>query len=72
MNAERDAVSAADALAVAHADLSRVEAQLRTVLDTSADAISLYDANLCYQYMNAAAMRMTHDPDRRGPRTQRS
>jgi PAS domain S-box-containing protein len=36
--AERDAISAADALALAHADLSRVEAQLRTVLDTSADA----------------------------------
>jgi diguanylate cyclase (GGDEF)-like protein/PAS domain S-box-containing protein len=62
VNAERDAVSAADALAVAHTDLSRVEAQLRTVLDASADAISLYDANLRYQYMNAAAMRMTHDP----------
>ena len=59
--AERDAMSATDALALAHADLSRVEAQLRTVLDTSADAISLYDANLCYQYMNAVAMRMTHD-----------
>jgi len=63
VNAEREAMSAADALALAlaHADLSRVEAQLRTVLDTSADAISLYDANLCYQYMNAAAMRMTQD-----------
>ena len=62
VNAERDAMSAADALALAHADLSRVEAQLRTVLDTSADAISLYDAGLRYQYMNAAAMRMTEDP----------
>jgi diguanylate cyclase (GGDEF)-like protein/PAS domain S-box-containing protein len=62
VNAERDAVSAADALAIAHADLSRVEVQLRTVLDASVDAISLYDANLRYQYMNAAAMRMTHDP----------
>jgi diguanylate cyclase (GGDEF)-like protein/PAS domain S-box-containing protein len=61
--AERDALSTADALALAHADLSRVESQLRTVLDTSADAISLYDANLRYQYMNAAAMRMTLDPD---------
>jgi diguanylate cyclase (GGDEF)-like protein/PAS domain S-box-containing protein len=62
VNAEHDAMSAANALAIAHADLSRVEAQLRTVLDTSTDAISLYDATLRYQYMNAAAMRMTHDP----------
>jgi diguanylate cyclase (GGDEF)-like protein/PAS domain S-box-containing protein len=63
VNAEHDAISAANSLAIAHADLSRVEAQLRTVLDTSADAISLYDANLCYQYLNAAAMRMTNDPN---------
>ncbi len=62
VNAEHEAMSAADALALAHADLSRVEAQLRTVLDTSADAVSLYDADLCYQYMNAAAMRLTQDP----------
>jgi diguanylate cyclase (GGDEF)-like protein/PAS domain S-box-containing protein len=62
VNAERDAVRTADALALAHADLSRVEAQLRTVLDTSADAIALYDANLCYQYLNAAAMRLAEDP----------
>ncbi|HEY5050225.1 MAG TPA: EAL domain-containing protein [Acidothermaceae bacterium] len=60
--AEQDAVRTADALALAHADLSRVEAQLRDVLDTSADAIVLYDANLCYQYLNAAAMRLTEDP----------
>ena len=62
VNAEQDAVRTADALALAHADLSRVEAQLRTVLDTSTDAIVLYDANLCYQYLNAAAMRVTEDP----------
>jgi diguanylate cyclase (GGDEF)-like protein/PAS domain S-box-containing protein len=63
VNAEQDAVRTADALALAHADLSHVEAQLRTVLDTSADAIALYDANLCYQYLNAAAMRTTGDPN---------
>ena len=62
VNAEQDAARTADALAVAHADLSRVEAQLRTVLDTSTDAIVLYDANMCYQYLNAAAMRQTEDP----------
>src|ERR1019366_7029143 len=62
VNAEQDAVRTADALALAHADLSRVEAQLRTVLDTSTDAIVLYDANLCYQYLNAAAMRLADDP----------
>jgi diguanylate cyclase (GGDEF)-like protein/PAS domain S-box-containing protein len=62
VHAEQDARRAADALTIAHTDLSRVEAQLRTVLDTSADAIVLYDANLCYQYLNAAAMRLTDDP----------
>ena len=62
VNAEQDAVRTADALALTHADLSRVEAQLRTVLDTSTDAIVLYDANLCYQYLNAAAMRVSEDP----------
>ena len=62
VNAEQDAVRTADALALTHADLSRVEAQLRTVLDTSTDAIVLYDANLCYQYLNAAAMRLADDP----------
>jgi diguanylate cyclase (GGDEF)-like protein/PAS domain S-box-containing protein len=62
VNAEHDAMSTATALALAHADLSRVEAQLRTVLDASTDAIVLYDANLCYQYLNAAAMRLTEDP----------
>ena len=62
VNAEQDAKRTADALALAHADLSRVEAQLRTVLDTSGDAIALYDARLCYQYLNAAAMRLAEDP----------
>ena len=62
VNAEHDAKRTADALALAHADLSRVEAQLRTVLDTSGDAIALYDASLCYQYLNAAAMRLADDP----------
>jgi PAS domain S-box-containing protein len=55
VNAEQDARTTAGALALAHADLKHVEAQLRTVLDTSADAIALYDTSLCYQYLNAAA-----------------
>ncbi len=62
VNAEQDAKRTADALTLAHADLSRVEAQLRTVLDTSGDAIALYDASLCYQYLNATAMRLGNDP----------
>ena len=61
VNAEQDAIRTADALALAHADLGRVEAQLRTVLDTSGDAIALYDSDLRYQYLNAAAMRMAAD-----------
>ncbi len=52
----------ADALALTHAELSRVEAQLRTVLDTSSDGIALYDTQLCYQYLNAAARRAAEDP----------
>jgi diguanylate cyclase (GGDEF)-like protein/PAS domain S-box-containing protein len=62
VNAEQEAMTAENALALAHSDLSRVEAQLRDVLDASADSIVLYDANLCYQYLNAAAMRLTDDP----------
>jgi diguanylate cyclase (GGDEF)-like protein/PAS domain S-box-containing protein len=62
VNAEEDAASTADALALAHAELGRVEAQLRTVLDTSSDGIALYDTQLCYQYLNPAARRAAEDP----------
>jgi diguanylate cyclase (GGDEF)-like protein/PAS domain S-box-containing protein len=59
--AEQAATRNAAALSQTHAELSQVEARLRTVLDTSPDAISLYDAKLRYQYINAAGERMTHD-----------
>jgi diguanylate cyclase (GGDEF)-like protein/PAS domain S-box-containing protein len=62
VTAEEDAASTADALALSHAELGRVEAQLRTVLDTSADGIALYDTHLCYQYLNPAARRAAEDP----------
>jgi diguanylate cyclase (GGDEF)-like protein/PAS domain S-box-containing protein len=62
VNAEEDAASTADALTLSHAELGRVESQLRTVLDTSADGIALYDTQLCYQYLNPAARRAAEDP----------
>ncbi|MFI5844511.1 EAL domain-containing protein [Catenuloplanes sp. NPDC051500] len=58
VEAEREATRNAAALASAHAEISRVEAQLRTVLDTSADAIALYDADLRYRYVNTATERL--------------
>jgi diguanylate cyclase (GGDEF)-like protein/PAS domain S-box-containing protein len=58
VQAEQAATSNSAALASAHAEISRVEAQLRTVLDTSADAIALYDTGLRYQYVNTATERM--------------
>ena len=64
VQAEQEATRNSAALASAHADLGRVEAQLRTVLDTSADAIALYDADLCYRYVNTAAERMQGLPSR--------
>src|SRR5450755_4268485 len=62
VNAEVDAASIADALFLAHAELGPVEAQLRTVLDTSSDGIARYDTQLCYQNLNAAARRAAEDP----------
>ncbi|MFC7532966.1 putative bifunctional diguanylate cyclase/phosphodiesterase [Actinoplanes sp. GCM10030250] len=58
VQAEQEAIRNAAALTSAHADISRVEAQLRTVLDTSSDAIALYDADLRYQYVNTATERL--------------
>jgi PAS domain S-box-containing protein len=54
VNAETEARRNARALESALAELHRVESQLRTVLDTSPDAIALYDGELRYQYINAA------------------
>jgi len=62
VHAEEEAVHNAAALALAHSDLSHVEAQLRTVLETSADGIALYDTHLRYQYLNAAARRTAIEP----------
>jgi diguanylate cyclase (GGDEF)-like protein/PAS domain S-box-containing protein len=59
VNAEDRAVRAAADLAVMHDELGRVEAQLRTVLDASSDGVALYDAQLRYQYLNAAAEGMS-------------
>jgi diguanylate cyclase (GGDEF)-like protein/PAS domain S-box-containing protein len=58
VNAEQQAIRIAADLADAHVELGRVESQLRAVLDTSSDAIALYDQHLRYQYVNAAAERM--------------
>ena len=58
VRAEAEARHNAAELAVSHAELSRVEVQLRTVLDTASDAISLYDNQLRYEYVNNANERM--------------
>jgi diguanylate cyclase (GGDEF)-like protein/PAS domain S-box-containing protein len=62
VRAEAEAIRNAAALALAHSDLSHVEAQLRTVLETSADGIALYDEHLRYQYLNPAARRTALEP----------
>jgi diguanylate cyclase (GGDEF)-like protein/PAS domain S-box-containing protein len=56
--AEEEATRKSGDLALAHAEISRIETQLRAVLDTSADAIALYDANLRYQFVNSATERI--------------
>jgi diguanylate cyclase (GGDEF)-like protein/PAS domain S-box-containing protein len=56
--AEEEATRKSGDLARANAEISRIETQLRTVLDTSADAITLYDADLRYQFVNAATERL--------------
>ena len=44
--------------AAAHAELTRVEAQLRSVLSGSSDAIAQYAPDLRYRYMNPAGERL--------------
>jgi diguanylate cyclase (GGDEF)-like protein/PAS domain S-box-containing protein len=58
VQAEEEATGKTAALAAAHSDLGRMETQLRIVLDTSADAIALYDSQLRYQYVNSATERI--------------
>jgi diguanylate cyclase (GGDEF)-like protein/PAS domain S-box-containing protein len=60
VSAEADATRRGAEVVLAHADLSRVEAQLRTVLDTASEAIALYDSDLRYQYVNATVERISH------------
>ncbi|QTE29570.1 sensor domain-containing protein [Pengzhenrongella sicca] len=53
--AERKVADLAQASAAAHARLMLVEAQLRDVLNSSSDAIAMYDTALRYRYLNPAA-----------------
>ena len=52
--AEREVRRKSNELAASHAELQRLEAELRTVLETSPDAISWYDSDLRYRYANRA------------------
>ncbi|WP_149203195.1 EAL domain-containing protein [Actinotalea subterranea] len=54
---EQEMARLADMTVEANAELSRVESQLRAVLDGSTDAIARYDHELRYQYMNPAGER---------------
>ena len=60
--AEQEMVRLAEASAAASARLARVEAQLRSVLNGSADAIAQYDPDLRYRYMNPAGERLRGRP----------
>jgi diguanylate cyclase (GGDEF)-like protein/PAS domain S-box-containing protein len=50
--AERDLRRKSDELAASHTELQRLEAELRTVLDMSPDAIAWYDTEQRYRYAN--------------------
>lgn len=56
--AEQEMVRLAEASAAASARLARVEAQLRSVLNGSADAIAQYAPDLRYRYINPAGERL--------------
>ncbi|WP_202841626.1 sensor domain-containing protein [Luteimonas saliphila] len=56
--AEQEMVRLAEASALASAGLARVEAQLRSVLNGSADAIAQYAPDLRYRYINPAGERL--------------
>ncbi|MCL3861050.1 bifunctional diguanylate cyclase/phosphodiesterase [Actinotalea sp. K2] len=51
---EQEVKEMAAATTAANAELRRVEAQLRAVLNSSTDAIAKYDGDLRYQYINPA------------------
>jgi diguanylate cyclase (GGDEF)-like protein/PAS domain S-box-containing protein len=56
--AEQEMVRLAEASAAASARLARAEAQLRSVLNGSADAIAQYTPDLTYRYINPAGERL--------------
>jgi diguanylate cyclase (GGDEF)-like protein/PAS domain S-box-containing protein len=56
--AEQEIVRMAKESAESHAELTRVEGQLRAVLRGSTDAIAKYDRELRYQYINPAGERL--------------
>ena len=56
--AEQEAQRLAEQSAAAAAELGRVEAQLRSVLNGSADAIAHYTPDLRYRYINPAGERL--------------
>lgn len=58
VRAEEESSARSAELEHANAEIRRIETQLRTVLDTSADAIALYDAHRRYQYVNSASERI--------------
>ncbi|MEO6103627.1 MAG: diguanylate cyclase [Pseudoxanthomonas sp.] len=60
--AEQEAKRQAERSAAANAELGRVEAQLRSVLNGSADAIAHYTPDLRYRYINAAGERLRARP----------
>ena len=62
VRAEHEAALSATALVAANAELRRVEAELRTVLDFSPDSIVRYDLNLRYLYVNPAALKILNLP----------
>jgi diguanylate cyclase (GGDEF)-like protein/PAS domain S-box-containing protein len=55
---ERRLQAHAEEVAQANAELSRVEAELRTILESSPDAIVRYDSSLRISYANAATLAM--------------
>ena len=62
VRAEHEAALSAAALAAANAELHRVEAELRTVLEFSPDSIIRYDLELRYLYLNPAALKILNLP----------
>ncbi len=56
--AEQEAARLVQVTEAANAELRRVEAQFRAVLDGTTDAIARYDAQLRYRYLNPAGERL--------------